>query len=72
MALDKTPVEGDIKPSLKKTVMWFAKTIAKIAVGAIIRNEADDALRNITDEIYELFDDLEVDKEEDEEEDIDQ
>jgi hypothetical protein len=52
--------------------MWIAKAIAKVAIGAIIRSEADNALRDITDGINELFEDLEVTKESDEEDDTDQ
>ena len=68
MALDQTPTEGGNKPSLRKTVMWIATAIAKVAISAIIRSEADDALKDITDGIHELFDDVEVVKEEEEEE----
>jgi len=63
MALDQTPTDGGNKPSLRKTVMWIAKAIGQVAIAAIIRSEADDALKNITDGINELFEDLEVRKE---------
>ena len=72
MPLDQTPQDGGNKPSLPKTVMWIAKAIAKVAIGAIIRSEADNALRDIMDGINELFEDLEVTKESDEEDDTDQ
>jgi hypothetical protein len=72
MPLDQTPTDGGNKPSLPKTVMWIAKAIAKVAIGAIIRSEADSALQDITNGINELFEDLEVTKETDDEEDANQ
>jgi len=72
MPFDQTPKDGGNKPSLPKTVMWIAKAIAKVAIGAVIRSGADSALHDITSGINELFDDLEVTKETTEEDDADQ
>jgi len=72
MPLDQNPPDGGNKPSLRRMVMLIAQAIAKIAVGAIIRSEADAALRDITEGINELFEDLEVTKEAEEEDDTDQ
>lgn len=78
MPLDNSgqhPTEGDQKPSLPKTVKRFAKALAKIALGALIRSQADVVdLKDIAANIGDLFSDLDVEKEtaDNEEDDADQ
>ena len=58
------PTEGDQKPSLRKTVKQFAKALAKFAATAFIRSQVDVDLKDITENISDIFSDLEAEREE--------
>lgn len=76
MPLDDTkqkPIEGGNKPSLRKTVLNIAKAIAKVTLGLMIRDATASALKDLTEEVNDLFHDVNVEVvEEIEEDDPDQ
>ena len=75
MPLDSSsqrPAEGDQKPSLPKTVKRLAKALAKMALAVFIRSQTDEIdLKEIAENIGELFSDLEAEKETDADEEDD-
>ena len=67
--LNRKPIEGGNKPSLRKTVLSIAKAIARVTLGIMIRDATASTLKDLTEEVSDLFNDVDIEVVEELEED---